>query len=52
MGVSGKEQGDKMKGFRQWVFDAFGEEYDAWVVSTDMDVCDVFHRYVASTTQQ
>jgi hypothetical protein len=52
MGITGKEQGEKMKGFRQWVFDAFGEDYDVWVVSTDMDVCDVFHRYVASTTQQ
>ncbi len=50
MGVAGKEQGEKMKRFRQWVFDAFGEDYDAWVVSTEMDVCDVFHRYVASTT--
>lgn len=52
MKITGKEQGEKMKEFRQWVFEAFGEEYDAWVVSTDMDVCDVFHRYVVSTTQQ
>lgn len=52
MGIIGKEQGEKMKGFRQWVFDAFGEDYDAWVVSTDMDVCDVFHRYVATPASQ
>jgi len=52
MGIIGKEQGERIKGFRQWVLDAFGEDYDAWVVSTDMDVCDVFHRYAsaASTT--
>jgi hypothetical protein len=50
MGITGKEQGEKMKGFRQWVFDAFGEDYDVWVVSADVDVCDVFHRYAASTT--
>jgi hypothetical protein len=51
MGITGKEQGAKMIQFKEWVQGAFGENYDTWVVSTDVDVCDVFHRYVVSSQQ-
>jgi hypothetical protein len=44
-GIVGKELGEKMNAFKDWIQRTFGMDYDNWAVSADLDVAAVFNRF-------
>jgi hypothetical protein len=44
-GVVGRELGEKMNAFKEWILTTFGMDYDNWSISADLDVASVFNRF-------
>jgi hypothetical protein len=44
-GIVGKELGEKMNAFKEWVQVTFSMDYDSWSISADLDVAAVFNRF-------
>jgi hypothetical protein len=44
----GKELGEKMNAFKEWILHTFQMDYDTWSQNENLDVEDVFKRFYIS----